>query len=98
VKSVEILDFQEHDRSENIRRLGFVASRFSAQGIVTIISAINPYDDVRRELVDRYDDVNIVHVDCPVNKLISTRYQGPLSKSAFARGAPRQIAEPNRDQ
>jgi adenylylsulfate kinase len=85
------LGFSKHDRCENIRRLGFIASRFSAQGIVTIVSAINPYDDVRHELVEKYNQVNIVHVDCPVNKLIVRDTKGLYKKALLPEGHPDKL-------
>jgi adenylylsulfate kinase len=85
------LGFSKEDRNENIRRLGFVASRFSAQGIVTIVSAINPYDEIRRELAEKYDDVNIVHVDCPVNKLIDRDTKGLYKRALLPDGHPDKL-------
>ena len=58
------LGFSRQDRSENLRRLGYLADKFAAHGVVTIVSAISPYDDVRKELVARYPDVKVVFIDC----------------------------------
>jgi adenylylsulfate kinase len=76
------LRYSKEDRLENIRRLGFVASKFSAHGIVTIISAINPYDAMRTELVNNYNQVKVVHVHCPINVLTERDTKG-LYKRAF---------------
>ena len=86
------LGFSKHDRCENIRRLGFIASRFSAHGIVTIVSAINPYDNVRRELSEKYEHVNIVYVDCPVNKLISRDTKGFYKRALLPEGHPDKLS------
>jgi len=80
------LGFSKADRNENIRRLGFLASRFSAHGIVTIISAINPYDDIRRELVEKYEHVSIVHIDCPVATLINRDTKGLYKRALLPDG------------
>src|SRR3569833_1614688 len=48
------LKYSMEDRFENIRRLGFIASKFSSHNIITIISAINPYDSIRKELARTY--------------------------------------------
>lgn len=85
------LGFSKADRYENIRRLGFVASRFSAHGIVTIVSAINPYDELRRELAEKYEHVNIVHIDCPVSKLISRDTKGLYKKAFLPDGHPDKL-------
>lgn len=70
------LGFSKADRMENIRRLGFIASKFSARGIVSIISAIGPYDEARRELADTYPNLKIVHIDCPLPQLIERDTKG----------------------
>lgn len=85
------LGFSKADRYENIRRLGFVASRFSAHGIVTIVSAINPYEEMRNELVERYEHVNIVHIDCPVKNLVSRDTKGLYKKAFLPDGHPNKI-------
>jgi adenylylsulfate kinase len=85
------LGFSKADRCENIRRLGFVASRFSAHGIVTIVSAINPYEEMRRELTDKYNHVNVVHVDCPVKKLMIRDTKGLYKKAFLPDGHPDKL-------
>lgn len=64
------LGFSKADRNENIRRLAFVADVLSRHNIITIISAINPYDDVRREIAGRYADVKTVYINCGLDVLI----------------------------
>jgi adenylylsulfate kinase len=76
------LGFSREDRCENIRRLGFVASRLSNHGVVCIISAINPYDAVRHELATAYDLVKTVYIDCSIDELIARDTKG-LYKRAF---------------
>lgn len=85
------LGFSKEDRCENIRRLGFVASRFSAHGIVTIVSAINPYEEMRRELTEKYEHVNIVHIDCPVKQLIRRDTKGLYKKAFLPDGHPDKL-------
>jgi len=63
------LGYSQHDRMENIRRLGFIAGKLSKHGIITIISAINPYQEMRDELANTYPDVRTVFVDCPLDIL-----------------------------
>src|ERR1700744_6433963 len=64
------LPYTREDRFENIRRLGFIANKFSAQHIITIVSAINPYDVIRKELVNTSKNTKVVHIDCDINVLI----------------------------
>src|SRR6476661_2804092 len=65
------LGFSKSDRLENIRRLGVVVGFFSAHGIVTIISAINPYEEARKELKSTYGNVKTVYLECELETLIS---------------------------
>ena len=64
------LGYSREDRYESIRRLGFVANKLSVHGIVVIIAAINLYEEIRREMKDRYRNVFTVFVDCPLMRLI----------------------------
>ncbi|MGC4035699.1 MAG: adenylyl-sulfate kinase [Chitinophagaceae bacterium] len=48
------LGYSKKDRSENIRRLGHIANEFSLQNKIAIISAINPYENIRVELFHQY--------------------------------------------
>src|SRR3569623_24403 len=66
-KLFKALGYTREDRNENIRRLGFIASKFSSQNIITIVSAINPYDDIRKELIDTYSNVKVIHFVCDLN-------------------------------
>ena len=70
------LGFSKEDRCENIRRLGFVASKLSVHGVVCIISAINPYEAVRRELACTYKQVRTVFVDCDLETLVQRDTKG----------------------
>jgi adenylylsulfate kinase len=86
------LGYTQEDRNENIRRLGFIANKFSSQGIVTIVSAINPYDHIRQELIDTYPHVKVVHVDCNINVLIKRDTKGLYKKALLPDGHPGKIS------
>lgn len=86
------LGYSKQDRFENIRRLGFIASKFSAKGIVTIVSAINPYDEIRNELKNSYPDVKTIFVDCPVQQLINRDTKGLYKRAFLPQGHPDRIA------
>lgn len=86
------LGYTREDRNENIRRLGFIANKFSAQNIVTIVSAINPYDDIRQELIDAYPNVKIVYVDCDINVLIERDTKGLYKKALLPDGHPDKLS------
>lgn len=85
------LGYTKEDRFENIRRLGFIANRLSGHGVVTIISAINPYDVIRRELIATYPDVKLIHVDCPVKTLMQRDTKGLYKRALLPEGHPDKI-------
>jgi adenylylsulfate kinase len=86
------LHYSREDRFENIRRLGFIADKFSSHHIVTIVSAINPYDTIRKELVKTYNNVKIVHLDCDIDMLIKRDTKGLYRKALLPDGHPDKIS------
>lgn len=85
------LAYSKADRFENIRRLGFIADKFSSHHIVTIVSAISPYDAIRKELAATYDNVKIVHIDCDIITLIKRDTKGLYKKALLPAGHPDKI-------
>ena len=85
------LGFSKEDRFENVRRLGFIASKFSAHGIVTLVSAINPYAEIRNELKNSYPNVKIVFIDCAVDKLIERDTKGLYKRALLPEDHPEKL-------
>ncbi|SEO18617.1 adenylylsulfate kinase [Duganella sp. CF517] len=85
------LGFSRGDRSENLRRLGYLADKFAAHGIVTIVSAISPYDDVRKELVALYPDVKVVFIDCSLDELRRRDTKGLYRRASLPDDAPDKL-------
>jgi adenylylsulfate kinase len=85
------LGYTKEDRFENIRRLGFIAGKLSGHGVVTIISAINPYDVIRRELIATYPDVKLIHIDCPVKILVQRDTKGLYKRALLPEGHPDKL-------
>ena len=85
------LGFSKEDRNENINRLAFVASKLSAYGIIVIISAINPYEEVRRKVTCSYKNVKTVFIDCPIDELIKRDTKGLYNKALLPDGHPDKI-------
>ncbi|WP_121812856.1 adenylyl-sulfate kinase [Mucilaginibacter kameinonensis] len=85
------LGYTKEDRFENIRRLGFIAGKLSGHGVVTIISAINPYDVIRRELIATYPDVKLIHIDCPVKTLMQRDTKGLYKRALLPEGHPDKV-------
>jgi adenylylsulfate kinase len=59
------LSFSKEDRDTNIARIGWVASRLARAGAVVVVSAISPYEEMRRRaraLVEEHAPFVEVHV------------------------------------
>jgi adenylylsulfate kinase len=79
---IKDLGFSKIDRCENIRRLAFIANKFAQHNIVTIICAINPYEEIRQEVKKSYNDVKTIFINCKIDELIKRDTKG-LYKKAF---------------
>ncbi|MFI5136423.1 MAG: adenylyl-sulfate kinase [Sphingobacteriales bacterium] len=84
------LGFSKNDRCENIRRLGDLAFTFTQQGIIAIIAAINPYEEIRDELKTRYG-AKTVWIDCAMDELIKRDTKGLYKRALLAEGHPDKI-------
>lgn len=76
------LGFSYNDRVENLRRLGFVGKLLLKNGVISIISAINPFETVRKELSESSTNVKTVWINCSLETLIQRDPKG-LYKRAF---------------
>lgn len=85
------LGFSKSDRYENMRRLAFVASKLSKHNIISIICAINPYEEMRQEIRVMYGDVKIIYVDCPVQTLKQRDTKGLYRKALLPDNHPDKI-------
>jgi len=85
------LGFSKEDRNRNIRRLAFVASKLSKYKIVSIICAINPYEDIRNEITALYPNVKTVFIDCSLDVLISRDTKGLYKKALLPSDHPEKI-------
>jgi adenylylsulfate kinase len=60
------LGFSRHDRDVNVRRIGFVSHLLNRHGVISIVAAIAPYAEARKQnrtLLEKYVEV---FVDCPL--------------------------------
>ena|SRR5215831_13912846 len=85
------LGFSKKDRIENLRRIAFVARQLSKHGIIAIICAINPYEEMRQEIAENYPNVKTVFVDCPLNTLKIRDTKGLYKKAFLPEGHPEKI-------
>ncbi|OQP45725.1 adenylyl-sulfate kinase [Niastella populi] len=69
------LGFSKEDRMENIRRLGAAAFSFKDQADIIMIAAINPFEETRNELKEKYD-TRTVWVKCNMPVLIERDTKG----------------------
>ena len=86
------LGFSKEDRNTNIRRLGFVGKILSRNDVITIMSAINPYEEVRKEIRQLAPNrVKTVFVDCDIEELKSRDTKGLYAKALLPDGDPNKI-------
>lgn len=85
------LGFSKTDRNKNIRRLAFVAGKLSQHGVLCIICAINPYEDVREEVRNKYKRVKTVFVNCDLKILISRDTKGMYKRALLPDTDPGKI-------
>ena len=78
------LGFSKEDRDTNIGRIGWVASRFTRAGVVTLVSAISPYADTRaaaRALVEEFGPFVEVFVNTSVDECAKRDVKGLYAKA-----------------
>ena len=84
------LGFSKEDRIENIRRLGFVGLMLAKHGIITILAAINPYEEAREEL-KKSPLTKTVFIDCPLSVTIQRDTKGLYRKALLPAEHPDHI-------
>lgn len=84
------LGFTPADRRENIRRLGAVAQDIVLRNTIAIIAAINPYDDVRKELKENYN-ARTVWIHCALDILVERDTKGLYRKALLPSDHPDKI-------
>ena len=75
------LGYSKKDRDENVRRISYVARVLNRHGIVSIVAAISPYREARLEARRKSSCFVEVHVDCPLQTLISRDVKGLYAKA-----------------
>jgi adenylylsulfate kinase len=85
------LGYSKEDRNNNIRRLGFLAGKFSKHGIVPIICAINPYESIRKEFSSLYKDVKTIFIKCNLEELKKRDPKGLYAKALLPDSHPDKI-------
>ena len=78
------LGFSKEDRDTNIGRIGWVASRLTRAGAVTLVSAISPYADTRaaaRAMIEEFGPFVEVFVDTSVERCAARDVKGLYAKA-----------------
>ena len=84
------LGFSKDDRDTNIARIGWVASRIARAGAVVVVSAISPYEEMRRHarsLVEQHAPFVEIYVATSVEECARRDPKG-LYAQAFAGEIP----------
>ena len=85
------LGFSRKDRNQNIRRLGFVSKVLARNKVISIIAAINPYENIRQELNGSYDNVRTVYIKCDLKELRRRDPKGFYYRAFLPEGDPHRI-------
>ena len=85
------LGFSKEDRNANIRRLGFVSKVLSRNNVITIIAAINPYDEIRKELIEKDKNLKTVYIKCKLETLIERDVKGLYKRALLPDGHPNKV-------
>ena len=79
------LGYSKEDRDENVRRISYLTRVLNRQGIISIVAAISPYREARLEARRKSSCFVEVHVDCPLQTLISRDVKGLYSRALDGR-------------
>jgi adenylylsulfate kinase len=85
------LGFSKADRLENIRRLGVVGLLLAKHGVITVLAAINPYEEAREALKNKSPLVKTVFIDCPLSVTTERDTKGLYRKAMLPPGHPEHI-------
>ena len=85
------LGFTKRDRHTNIRRLAFVADKLSQYNVISIICAINPYEEIRREVATIYPGVKTVYIKCSLDELFRRDTKGLYARTLLPEGDSQRL-------
>jgi len=75
------LGFSKEDRDANIRRIGYVASLLSRNGVIVITAAISPYKEIRDEVRGMHENFIEVYTKCPLEVVEKRDVKGLYKKA-----------------
>jgi len=77
------LGFTKADRMTNIRRLSYVAKALVNNKINVIISAINPYEEVRKEVSHQFMFCKTIWINCDLDTLMQRDTKGLYKRAGL---------------
>ena len=102
-RSIEVLDgdvlrgtvnrdlgFSRMDRQENIRRLGALAQSMLAEHEIVIIAAINPFEEIRKEVARKFG-AKTIWIHCSLPTLIKRDPKGLYRRALLPSDHPDKI-------
>lgn len=75
------LTYSKEDRDTNIRRIGWVAKVLTRNGVVTLVAAIAPYQNIREENRREIGNYVEVYVKAPIEVLKERDVKGMYKKA-----------------
>jgi adenylylsulfate kinase len=75
------LGFSKRDRDINIRRIGFVSYLLNKNDIISVVAAISPYRETRRQNRNLLENYIEVYCDCPLDVLEKRDPKGLYKKA-----------------
>ncbi|RAJ80022.1 adenylylsulfate kinase [Chitinophaga dinghuensis] len=84
------LGFSREDRYENIRRLSTVAAEKTKAGVITLLSVIHPYEEMRKWAADNYG-AHTIWIHCPLETLLDRDTKGLYRRALLPDGHPEKL-------
>lgn len=79
------LGFSREDRTENIRRIGRLAAMLASHGVLSVVSVIAPFRDVRDQVRAEHEEAGLtfveVYVEAPVEVCAERDVKGLYAKA-----------------
>lgn len=75
------LGFSREDRFENIRRTVYLAGMLNRHGVITVVSVISPYTDMRDYARQSLPDFAEIYVECPLEICEARDVKGLYAKA-----------------
>ncbi len=76
------LGFSREDRMENIRRAVYISKLLNRNGVITIVSMISPYLEMREYARSELEQFIEVYVNCPLEECIRRDVKGLYAKAS----------------